>query len=166
MRRPSARHARNTSKIDCAPARDLQASRAGVIITPRSALPTAPARRGGAQAVDMGKPACGFVRLHCSTQPVMYHIATMEELKRTAYGDEPMTNCLSSSSFANLLFVNVQIGDVSATALFDTGAGMTVIAQSLLHRLCAAPYPPNNRRHRSSVPIRLYISKPTPCICQ
>lgn len=50
-----------------------------------------------------------------------------------------MTNCLSSSSFANLLFVNVQIGDVSATALFDTGAGMTVIAQSLLHRLCAAP---------------------------
>ena len=50
-----------------------------------------------------------------------------------------MTNCLSSNSFANLLFVNVQIGDVSATALFDTGAGMTVIAQSLLHRLCAAP---------------------------
>ena len=34
-----------------------------------------------------------------------------------------MTNCLSSSSFANLLFVNVQIGDVRATALFDTGAG-------------------------------------------
>ena len=45
-----------------------------------------------------------------------------------------MKNCLSSSSFANLLFVNVQIGDVRATALFDTGAGMTVIAQSLLHR--------------------------------
>lgn len=35
-----------------------------------------------------------------------------------------MTNCLSSSSFANLLFVNVQIGDVRATALFVTGAGM------------------------------------------
>ena len=50
-----------------------------------------------------------------------------------------MKNCLSDSSFANLLFVNVQIGDVRATALFDTGAGMTVIAQSLLHRLCAAP---------------------------
>ena len=50
-----------------------------------------------------------------------------------------MKNCLSSSSFANLLFVNVQIGDVRATALFDTGAGMTVIAQSLLRRLCAAP---------------------------
>lgn len=55
------------------------------------------------------------------------------------YGDEPMINCLSSSKFANLLFVNVQIGDVRATALFDTGAGMTVIAQSLLHRLHAAP---------------------------
>ena len=50
-----------------------------------------------------------------------------------------MKNCLSSSSFANLLFVNVQIGDVRATALFDTGAGMTVIAQSLLRRLRAAP---------------------------
>ena len=24
-------------------------------------------------------------RLHCSTQPVMYHFATMEELKRTVY---------------------------------------------------------------------------------
>lgn len=50
-----------------------------------------------------------------------------------------MTNCLSSSKFANLLFVNVQIGNVRATALFDTGAGMTVIVQSLLHRLRAAP---------------------------
>ena len=50
-----------------------------------------------------------------------------------------MKNCLSSSSFANLLFVNVQIGDVRATALFDTGADMTVTAQSLLHRLRAAP---------------------------
>ena len=50
-----------------------------------------------------------------------------------------MTNCLSSSKFANLLFVNVQIGDMRATALFDTGAGMTVIAQSLLRRLRAAP---------------------------
>ena len=50
-----------------------------------------------------------------------------------------MTNCLSSSSFANLLFVNVQMGDVRAIALFDTGAGMTVIAQSLLRRLRAAP---------------------------
>ena len=50
-----------------------------------------------------------------------------------------MTNCQSSSKFANLLFVNDQIGDVRATALFDTGAGMTVITQSLLHRLRAAP---------------------------
>ena len=50
-----------------------------------------------------------------------------------------MTNCLSSSKFANLLFVNVQIEDMRVTALFDTGAGMTVIAQSLLHRLRAAP---------------------------
>ena len=50
-----------------------------------------------------------------------------------------MTNCQSSSIFANLLFVNVQIGGVRATALFDTGAGMTVIAQSLLNRLRAAP---------------------------
>ena len=50
-----------------------------------------------------------------------------------------MTNCLSSSKFANLLFVNVQIEDMRATALFDTGVGMTVIAQSLLRRLRAAP---------------------------
>ena len=50
-----------------------------------------------------------------------------------------MTNCLSGSKFANLLFVNVQIGDVRSTALFDTGAGMTVIAQSFLRRLRAAP---------------------------
>ena len=50
-----------------------------------------------------------------------------------------MKNCLSSSKFANLLFVNLQIGDVRSTALFDTGAGITVIAQSLLYRLCAAP---------------------------
>lgn len=57
----------------------------------------------------------------------------------TIYGDELMTNCQSSSKFANLLFVNVQIGDMRATALFDTGAGMTVIAQSLLHQLRAAP---------------------------
>ena len=33
-----------------------------------------------------------------------------------------MINCLSSSKFANLLFVNVQIGNVNAIALFDTGA--------------------------------------------
>ena len=57
-----------------------------------------------------------------------------------------MTNCLSCSSFANLLFVNVQIGDVRATALFDTGAGMTVIAQSLLHRLVLP------RKKKSSAP--------------
>ena len=50
-----------------------------------------------------------------------------------------MKNCLSSSRFANLLFVNIRIGNVNAAALFDTGAGMTVITQSLLHRLHAAP---------------------------
>lgn len=50
-----------------------------------------------------------------------------------------MINCLTDSKFANLLFVNVQMGDVSATALFDTGAGMTVIAQSLLQRLRVVP---------------------------
>ena len=50
-----------------------------------------------------------------------------------------MINCLSSSKFANLLFVNVQIETVNAIALFDTGAGMTVISKSLLHRLCASP---------------------------
>ena len=50
-----------------------------------------------------------------------------------------MANCQSSSRFANLLFVNVQIGDMRSTALFDTSAGMTVIAQSLLRRLRAAP---------------------------
>lgn len=54
-------------------------------------------------------------------------------------GNDPMINCLSSSKFANLLFVNVQIGTVNAIALFDTGAGMTVISKSLLHRLCASP---------------------------
>ena len=50
-----------------------------------------------------------------------------------------MINCLTDSKFANLLFVNVQMVDVSATALFDTGAGMTVIAQSLLQRLRVVP---------------------------
>ena len=30
-------------------------------------------------------------------------------------------------------------GNVNAIALFDTGAGMTVISKSLLHRFCAAP---------------------------
>ena len=50
-----------------------------------------------------------------------------------------MNNCLSDCRFANLLFVDIQIGNVNAAALFDTGAGMTVIAQSLLHRLRAAP---------------------------
>lgn len=46
-----------------------------------------------------------------------------------------MTNCLSDSSFENLLFVHVRIQDAAATALFDTGAGMTVISRSLLARL-------------------------------
>ena len=50
-----------------------------------------------------------------------------------------MTNCLAECKFANLLFVNVRIRDEETIALFDTGAGMTVITQSLLHRLRAAP---------------------------
>lgn len=50
-----------------------------------------------------------------------------------------MNNCLSDCRFANLLFVNIKIGNVNTTAMFDTGAGMTVIKQSLLHRLHAAP---------------------------
>lgn len=48
-------------------------------------------------------------------------------------------NCLSDCRFANLLFVNVQIGDAEVPALFDTGAGMTVIARSPLDRLHIAP---------------------------
>lgn len=46
-----------------------------------------------------------------------------------------MKNCLSNSQFENLLFVDVQIQGREATALFDTGAGMSVIAQSLLDAL-------------------------------
>lgn len=42
------------------------------------------------------------------------------------------TNCLSEARFANLIFLNVQIQGVEATALFDTGANLTVIAESLL----------------------------------
>ena len=46
-----------------------------------------------------------------------------------------MTNCLSDSSFENLLFVHVHIQEAESIALFDTGAGMTVISRSLLARL-------------------------------
>lgn len=46
-----------------------------------------------------------------------------------------MTNCLSDSSFENLLFVHVRIQEAESIALFDTGAGMTVISRSLLARL-------------------------------
>lgn len=44
-------------------------------------------------------------------------------------------NCLSDKKFYNLLFVNVRIQNITAVALFDTGASMTVIAQSLLDKL-------------------------------
>ena len=67
------------------------------------------------------------------------HLNEALHKKHLYWGDDPMINCLSSSKFANLLFVNVQIGTVNAIALFDTGAGMTVISKSLLHRLCASP---------------------------
>lgn len=46
-----------------------------------------------------------------------------------------MKNCLSNRKFENLLFVDVQIQGREATALFDTGAGMSVIARSLLDAL-------------------------------
>ena len=39
-------------------------------------------REAGAEALNVREVAR---RLHCSTQPVMYHFATMEELKRSAY---------------------------------------------------------------------------------
>ena len=76
-----------------------------------------------------------------------------------------MINCLSSSKFANLLFVNVQIGTVNAIALFDTGAGMTVISKSLLHRLCAAPEKETLRAGNNNGMVRefhaaAFVSKP------
>ena len=46
-----------------------------------------------------------------------------------------MKNCLSDSKFMNLLFVNICIQDMETTALFDTGAGMTVITRKFLERL-------------------------------
>ncbi len=48
---------------------------------------------------------------------------------------DPMNNCLFPRTFANLLFVTLRIRDREAAALFDTGAGMTVIARSLLSEL-------------------------------
>ena len=40
------------------------------------------AREAGAENINVRTVSD---RLHCSTQPVMYHFATIEELKRTAY---------------------------------------------------------------------------------
>lgn len=40
------------------------------------------AREAGAENINARTVS---ERLHCSTQPVMYHFATMEELKRTVY---------------------------------------------------------------------------------
>lgn len=48
---------------------------------------------------------------------------------------ERMTNCLAECKFENLLLVNVRIRGEKTIALFDTGAGMTVIARSVLARL-------------------------------
>jgi len=48
-----------------------------------------------------------------------------------------MKNCLSADKFANLLFVNVRIRGEKVSALFDTGAGMTVVARNTLERLGA-----------------------------
>lgn len=46
-----------------------------------------------------------------------------------------MINCLAERKFENLLFVNAHIRDEETVALFDTGAGMTVIARSVLERV-------------------------------
>lgn len=46
-----------------------------------------------------------------------------------------MVNCLSNVKFENLLFVNVRIKEYETIALFDTGAGMTVIARSVFKKL-------------------------------
>lgn len=40
------------------------------------------ARETGAETINARTVS---ERLHCSTQPVMYHFATIEELKRTVY---------------------------------------------------------------------------------
>ena len=40
------------------------------------------AREAGAENINARTVS---ERLHCSTQPVMYHFATMDELKRTVY---------------------------------------------------------------------------------
>ena len=69
-----------------------------------------------------------------------------------------MINCLSNSRFANLLFVNIKIGNMNATALFDTSAGMTVITQSLLHRLHAAPVKEALRAGNNNGVVRAYFT--------
>lgn len=45
------------------------------------------------------------------------------------------TNCLSEKKFLNLLFPVVRLGDTDAVAMFDTGAGMTLISRGLLQSL-------------------------------
>lgn len=44
-------------------------------------------------------------------------------------------NCLSEKKFLNLLFPVVRLGDTDAVAMFDTGAGMTLISRGLLQNL-------------------------------
>ena len=75
-----------------------------------------------------------------------------------------MINCLSNSRFANLLFVNIKIGNTNATALFDTDAGMTVITQSLLHRLHAAPVKEALRAGNNNGVVRAFQTAIIPSI--
>ena len=48
-----------------------------------------------------------------------------------------MVNCLSKRKFSNLLFLDLRVAGGDITALFDTGAGMTVITRSAAERLGA-----------------------------
>ena len=48
-----------------------------------------------------------------------------------------MVNCLSKRKFSNLLFLDLRVAGADITALFDTGAGMTVITRSAAERLGA-----------------------------
>ena len=75
-----------------------------------------------------------------------------------------MINCLSNNRFANLLFVNIQIGNVNTTSMFDTGAGMTVIKQSLLHRLHAAPEKEDLRAGNNNGVVRAFQTATIPGI--
>lgn len=69
-----------------------------------------------------------------------------------------MINCLSSSKFANLLFVDVQIDHEKVIALFDTGANRTVITRSLMQRLHASFEEENFRVGNNNGVVRMLQS--------